>query len=77
MRVRQLSVISITVKEENVTNHDLPVGWNIETAAGETYFFGPIQMSEKRKRNRWVISFFFLPPLVSSVGADCGTGKSG
>lgn len=61
MIMRQLSVISVTVKEENVANHNLPVGWNMETAAGETYFFGPIQMSEKRKRNRWVISFFSSP----------------
>lgn len=35
MRAIQLSVISMTVKEENVTSQNLPVGWDVRKAGGE------------------------------------------
>jgi len=54
VKVIQLSVISITVKEEKITNHNFPVGWDVKKSwSGDILlFFGPTQMSEKRERNR-------------------------
>lgn len=34
MRVTELSVITMTMREENVTNHNLPVGWDTKKAGG-------------------------------------------
>lgn len=57
MRAIQLTVTSITVKEENVIQHNLPVGQDVKKAGGETYSSssGLSRCQRKEKRNSWAV----------------------
>lgn len=76
MTVIYFNVISIAVKEENVTNNNLPVGWDLKKAGEESYSssLGPSRCQRKEETGD------LRPPpptLVSSVRIDYGTNKSG